>query len=159
MVNGVDFPRLTDLYYNYKTAHGQLSGNYDFTGNGDNARLMQGSGKMNVANGDVFAIPVFGPLSGILGAVVPGVGYSIARNATANFTVKDGTIHTENFEVAGGLFSMVGHGDIYFMDDKLDFDVRIDPKGPGVLLAPVYKLFEYKGEGTLKNPDWHPKRF
>jgi len=27
------------------------------------------------------------------------------------------------------------------------------------LLAPVYKLFEYTGEGSLKKPDWHPKRF
>jgi hypothetical protein len=158
-VDAVDFPRLTDLYYNYKTAHGQLSGTYDFTGLGDNSRAMQGSGKMNVANGDVFAIPVFGPLSGILNLVVPGAGYSIARNATADFTVQKGIIHTENFEVAGRLFSMLGSGDIHFMDDKLDFDVRIDPKGPGILLAPVYKLFEYKGEGSLKNPDWHPKRF
>ncbi len=158
-VDGVNFPRLTDLYYNYKTAHGQLNGTYDFDGVGDKSRLMQGSGKMNVANGDVFAIPVFGPLSGILGAIIPGVGYSIARNASANFTVKDGIIHTEDLEVAGQLFSMVGHGDIHFLDDKLDFDVRIDPKGPGVLLTPVYKLFEYKGEGSLKNPDWHPKRF
>ena len=158
-VDGVDFPRLTDLYYNYKTAHGQLSGTDDFTGLGDNSRAMQGSGKMNVANGDVFAIPVFGPLSGILNLVIPGAGYSIARNASADFTVQKGIIHTENFEVAGRLFSMVGHGDIYFVDDKLDFDVGIDPKGPGVLLAPVYKLFEYKGEGSLKNPDWHSKRF
>lgn len=159
VVEGVDFPRLTDLYYNYKTAHGRLSGSYDFSGLGDNSRTMQGSGKMNVADGDVFAIPVFGPLSGILGAIIPGAGYSIARNATADFTVLKGVIRTENFEVAGRLFSMLGSGDIYFADDKLDFDVRIDPKGPGVLLAPVYKLFEYKGEGSLKNPDWHPKRF
>jgi AsmA-like protein len=158
-VDGIDFPRLTDLYWGYKTAHGQLSGSYDFTGVGDNARLMQGSGKLNVTNGDVFAIPVFGPLSGILGAIIPGVGYSIARDATASLTIKNGTIHTEDFEVAGRLFSMVGHGDIHFLDDKLDFDVRIDPKGPGILLIPVYKLFEYKGEGSLKNPDWHPKRF
>src|SRR5207245_10074927 len=81
-VDGVDFPQLTDLYYNYKTAHGQLGGTYDFTGLGDNSRAMQGSGKMNVANGDVFAIPVFGPLSGILNLIVPGAGYSIARNAS-----------------------------------------------------------------------------
>jgi hypothetical protein len=26
-------------------------------------------------------------------------------------------------------------------------------------LTPVYKLFEYKGEGSLKNPNWHPKAF
>jgi len=159
-VETVDFPRLTDLYWAYKTAHGQLSGTYDFTGVGDNARLMQGSGKINVANGDVFAIPIFGPISSILGSILPGTaGYSIAHEAKADFAVKNGTIHTEDLEVAGRLFSMVGHGDIYFLDDKLDFDVRIDPKGPGILLTPVYKLFEYKGEGSLKNPDWHPKRF
>jgi len=35
----------------------------------------------------------------------------------------------------------------------------ISPKGAGVVLAPVYKLFEYKGEGSLTKPDWHPKRF
>ena len=158
-VDGVNFPRLTDLYYNYKTVHGQLNGTYDFSGVGDKPRLMQGSGKIIVANGDVFAIPIFGPLSGIMGAIIPGVGYSIARNASAGFTIKDGIIHTEDLEVAGQLFSMVGHGDIYFLDDKLDLDVRVDPKGPGVLLTPVYKLFEYKGEGSLKNPDWHPKGF
>ena len=158
-VDAIDFPRLTDLYWAYKTAHGQLNGTYDFSGVGDNARLMEGQGKINVANGDVFAIPVFGPLSGILGAIIPGAGYSIARNATADFTVKAGTIHTDNLDVAGKLFSMVGYGDIHFLDDKLDFDVRINMKGPGILLTPVYKLFEYKGEGSLKNPDWHPKRF
>lgn len=158
-VDGMDFPRLTDLYWAYKTAHGQLSGTYDFTGVGDNARLMQGEGKINVANGNVFAIPVFGPLSTIMGAIIPGVGYSIARNATADFTVKSGIIHTDNLEVAGKLFSMVGNGDIHFLDDKLDLDVRIDMKGPGILLTPVYKLFEYKGEGSLKKPDWHPKVF
>jgi len=138
-----------------------LSGTYDFTGNCDNARLMQGNGTLTVANGDVFAIPVFGPLSGILGALLPGkvVGYSIAREAKANFTAKNGILHTDNFEVAGGWFSMLGDGDIYFLDDKLDFNIRISPKGAGVLLAPVYKLFEYKGEGSLKNPNWHPKAF
>ena len=160
-VDGMDFPKLTDLYWNYKTAKGRLSGAYDFTGTGDNARLMQGSGKATVADGDVFAIPVFGPLSGILGAIIPfkGTGYSIARDAKATFTAKNGVLHTDDFEVAGGWFSMVGDGDIYFLDDKLDFNIRISPKGAGMLLAPVYKLFEYKGEGSLKNPDWHPKAF
>jgi AsmA-like C-terminal region len=160
-VDGMDFPKLTDLYWNYKTAQGRLSGSYDFTGNGDNARLMQGNGTLSVANGDVFAIPVFGPLSGILGTLVPGkvVGYSVAREAKANVTAKNGILHTDNFEVAGGWFSMLGDGDIYFLDDKLDFNIRISPKGAGMLLAPVYKLFEYKGEGSLKNPNWHPKVF
>ena len=160
-VEAMDFPRLTDLYWNFKTAHGLLSGAYDFTGIGDNARLMQGNGTMNVANGDVFAIPVFGPLSGILGSLLPGTtaGYSVAHEGKATFSIKNGVLHTDDFEVAGRLFSMLGDGDIHFLDDKLDFNIHVEPKGAGVLLTPVYKLFEYKGEGSLKNPNWHAKGF
>jgi hypothetical protein len=158
-VKDVNFPRLTNLYYNYKTAQGELNAVYDFNGLGSDSRKMQGNGKLEVMNGDVFAIPVFGPLSGILNHLLPGAGYSIARKASASFTVKDGIIHTDDFDVAGRLFGMVGHGNIYFLDDRLDFDVRINPKGPGFLLTPVYKLFEYKGEGSLSKPNWHPLRF
>jgi hypothetical protein len=158
-VREINFPRLTDLYYNYKTAQGLLLGTYEFTGLGSDWRSMRGSGRVEVSNGDVFAIPIFGPLSGILNKIVPGSGYSIARDATANFKVENGIIHTDDFEAAGALFSMLGHGDIHFLDDKLDFNLRLDMKGPGVLLTPMYKLFEYAGEGSLKKPDWHPKRF
>ena len=158
-VRGVNFPRLTDLYFNYKTSQGELSGTYDFDGLGSDSRRMRGHGVIEVTNGDVFAIPVFGPLSGILNYVMPGTGYSIGREARATFTINEGIIHTSDFDVAGKLFEMVGHGDIYFLDDKLDFDVRVSPKGAGALLAPVYQLFEYKGEGSLTKPNWHPKRF
>jgi hypothetical protein len=158
-VSGIDFPQLTDLYYNYKTAHGQMSGSYDFTGLGRDPRTMRGRGKVEVTNGDVFAIPIFGPLSGILNHIVPGSGYSIAHHASATFKIDEGIIHTDDFEASGMLFSMLGHGAIDFLDDKLDFNVRLNMKGPGVLLTPVYKLFEYTGEGSLKKPDWHPKRF
>jgi AsmA-like C-terminal region len=158
-VSGINFPLLTDLYSNYKTAHGLLSGAYDFNGLGSDWRTVRGRGKLEVTNGDVFAIPIFGPLSGILNQIVPGGGYSIAHKASASFKINDGIIHTDDFEASGTLFSMLGHGDIHFLDDKLDFNVRLNMKGPGVLLTPVYKLFEYTGEGSLKKPDWHPKRF
>jgi uncharacterized protein involved in outer membrane biogenesis len=158
-MNNINFPRLTDLYFNYKTSQGMLRGTYEFAGLGSDWRTMRGSGKVEVSNGDVFAIPIFGPLSGILNKIVPGSGYSIARDATANFKVENGIIHTDDFEAAGALFSMLGNGDIHFLDDKLDFNLRLDMKGPGILLTPMYKLFEYVGEGSLKKPEWHPKRF
>jgi hypothetical protein len=158
-VEGVDFPRLTDLYFKFQTARGLMSGTYDFDGVGDNARLMQGTGNIKVANGDVFAIPVFGPLSAFVGAIFPGRGYSIAKQATASFTIRDGIIHTDDFKVSGKAFGMLGHGDIHFLDNKLDFDVRISASGAGAVLTPVYKLFEYKGEGSFTKPNWHPKRF
>jgi hypothetical protein len=121
---------------------------------------MRGSGKLEVTNGDVFALPIFGPLSGLMNSVLPGsLGYSIARKARATLTIRDGVVHTDDFEVAGQLFSMLGHGEIHFLDDKLDFNVRMSASGAAALLAPVYKLFEYTGEGSLKHPDWHAKRF
>lgn len=158
-IDGIDFPQLTDLYFKYETARGQLSGSYDFSGLGDDARTMQGTGKIKVANGNVFAIPVFGPLSGLISGIFPGAGYSVAKQATASFTIREGVIHTEDFKVSGKLFGMLGHGDIHFLDNQLDFDLRINATGPGVVLTPMYKLFEYKGEGSLSKPNWHPKRF
>jgi hypothetical protein len=159
-VEHIDFPSLTDLYWEYKTSRGLLNGSYDFNGVGADARKMRGQGKVEVTNGDVFAIPVFGPLSGIMSSILPGTGYSIGKKATAAFKIDNGVIHTDDLEVAGEWFSMLGHGDLHFLDDKLDFEVRLDMHGAaGVLMKPVYKFFEYVGEGSLKKPDWHPKRF
>ena len=84
-VSGIDFPLLTDLYFNYKTALGRIKRHVRFYRPGQRCRTMRGRGKMEVTNGDVFAIPIFGPLSGILNHIVPGSGYSIAHRATANF--------------------------------------------------------------------------
>ncbi|MEY2481632.1 MAG: hypothetical protein QOK24_160 [Verrucomicrobiota bacterium] len=158
-LEGVDFPKLADLYFKYETSRGRLSGAYAWTGVGSEARAMEGDGSVRVTDGDVFAIPIFGPLSGLISAIIPGAGYSLARQAKATFTIKDGVIHTNDFKVSGKLFGMLGHGDIHFLEDKLDFDIRIDAGGAGIVLTPMYKLFEYKGEGSISKPNWHPKRF
>ena len=102
---------------------------------------------------------ILGVLKDSTGAIIPGVGYSLAHKANASFTVKEGVIHTDDFKVSGKLLGMIGHGDVRFLDDKVDFDIRIDAPGPGVVLTPMYKLFEYKGEGSISKPNWHPKRF
>ena len=155
----VDFPSLTDLYFKYKTSQGAFSGKFDFGGLGSDARALHGAGKVEVTNGNVFAIPIFGPLSELLNKMFAGAGYSVAHEATAPFTVKDGIIHTDKLRVAGKLFAMLGHGDLHFLENKLDFDIRVDASGAGAVLLPIYKLFEYKGEGTLSKPIWRPKRF
>ncbi len=156
---GMNFPVLTDLYFKYESARGRFGGTFDWTGLGDDARTLRGAGKVRVTEGNVFAIPIFGPLSGVLGSIFPGAGYSVAHEANASFTIKEGVIHTDDFKVSGKLFGMVGHGDIKFLDDKLDFDLKISGGGAGALLTPVYNLFEYKGEGSISKPVWHPKRF
>ena len=70
-----------------------------------------------------------------------------------------GVIRTSDFRVDAGTFGMVGHGDSHFLDDKIDFDVRVDAIGAGFVLMPIYKFFEYKAEGSLNHPTWRAKHF
>jgi len=158
-VERIDFPRLTDLYFKYKTAQGFMNGHFEWTGVGSDARSINGKGEVEVRNGDVFAIPIFGPLSDLLDKVLPGIGYHVARKASATFTMRDGVIRTPDFHVDGGLFGMVGHGEAQCLDNKIDFDLRIDASGAGFVLTPFYKFFEYKAEGSLSHPTWRPKNF
>ncbi|MEO8439575.1 MAG: AsmA-like C-terminal region-containing protein [Spartobacteria bacterium] len=158
-VEKVDFPKLTNLYFKYKTSQGDLSGNFDFSGVGSDARFLQGTGQVRITDGNVFAIPIFGPLSELLSKMFTGAGYSVAHEASTPFSIKSGVIHTDKLRVSGKLFAMVGHGDIDFLKNNLDFDIRVDASGPGAVLTPLYKLFEYHGSGSLTKPVWRPKRF
>jgi hypothetical protein len=157
-VENVDFSSVTNLYFKYKDAQGALNGHLDFGGANGDRQALRGTGRVEVKNGNVFAIPVFGPLSEVVNKMFAGAaGYSIAHEATAPFTIRDGVIHTDKLKVAGKLFSMLGHGDIDFMKNDLDFDIRVDANGAGALLTPIYKLFEYHGSGSLTKPVWRPK--
>ena len=120
---------------------------------------MKGEGTLSVTNGDVFAIPIFGPLSGILNGIVLGMGFNVAHQASASFLVDDGMVETGDFKIKGQGFDMVGGGKIFFLDDKINFKIRINAQGlPGVLLFPVSKLFEYNADGPLSKITWKPAR-
>jgi hypothetical protein len=154
----VNFETLTRLYFDYKDSKGVVSGNYDFSFVPGNARAMSGGGNLIVENGNVFAIPVLGPLSVILDTIIPGAGYQTARKATCDFRVGNGEIRTDNLDVIGQGFSMIGQGSLYFLEDRMDFGVRINAQGvPGLILYPVSKLFEYVSDGKLSEPQWRPR--
>jgi len=157
-LDAVDFEKLTRLYFDYKDSQGVVSGNYTFSFVGGKPREMRGNGKLLVENGNVFAIPVLGPLSAILDTIIPGTGYQTARRATCDYKVSNGEIRTDNLDVVGQGFSMIGQGSLFFVEDRMDFGVRINAQGvPGLLLYPVSKLFEYVSDGKLSQPEWHPR--
>jgi len=156
-VGQMDFASLTKLYFNYASSHGLLNGAFYFGGTSDDPWTLYGKGAVEITNGNVFAIPVLGPFSGILNSMVPGMGYNLARDGTCSFTVRDGAIATNDLLVKGLGFSMIGDGRLLFLDDRLNFNIRLNAQGlPGVLLFPVSKLLEYAGTGTLENPVWKP---
>ncbi len=156
-VKNLDFVRLTKLYFNYDTSKGLLSGTYRFTGTSDDARTLHGMGTLEVERGNVFAIPFMGPLSMVIGSVMPGLGYDEAHQASANFLTNGGKIYTGNLNVKGVGFSLLGGGWLGYMDDTMNFRIRMNTRGlPGAVLYPVSKLFEYRSDGPLGKPVWRP---
>ena len=154
----MNFASVTKLYFNYSDSEGSLDGAYSFTGRGDDPRTMKGAGKVSVNEGNVFAIPWIGPLSVVLNTIVPGLGYQHAHKAAATFEVNGGTIENKDLIIKGQGFSMIGNGKLFYLDDKMDFNIRINAQGlPGVLLFPVSKLFEYVSDSSLSKPVWRPK--
>lgn len=154
----VDFTSLTKLYFGYDESKGKLNGTYNFNGRGDEGRSMKGEGELTVTEGNVFAIPFLGPFSDILSKIVPGIGYNSARKASMTFAISDGIITTKNLAIEGRGFSMFGNGRIWFLDDRMDFDMRINMQGlPALVFFPVSKLLEYRADSKFSKPEWRPK--
>jgi hypothetical protein len=154
----VDFATLSRLYTGYDDSKGKLNASFLWKGDGDEARKVDGSGELTITDGNVFAIPFLGPFSGILNNIIPGAGYSNAKKATASFTIKNGTFNTRNLRIDGTAFSLLGNGDLHFMDDKMEFYARINTHGlPALMFFPVSKLFEYSADCKLSNPVWKPR--
>ena len=154
----VDFETLAKLYFDYDESSGKLTADYAFRAIGGDDRAMTGAGNLRIKNGNVLAMPILGPLSLLLNEVIPGFGYQSARNASADFTVGEGVIKTKNLLIQGIGFSMIGHGDIYYLDDRMNMNIRLNAQGlPGLVLFPVSKIFEYESVGPAKHPKWRPK--
>jgi len=154
----VDFQTITKLYFDYTESKGQLTADYTFRAVGGNDRAMTGKGNLLIKNGNVLAMPILGPLSLLLNDIIPGIGYQPAHSASADFTVANGVINTRNLLIKGTGFSMIGHGDIYYLDDRMTMSIRLNAQGlPGLMLFPVSKIFEYESVGSATHPKWRPK--
>ena len=155
---GVDFPSLTRLYFGYESSQGLASGQYKFRSRLGQELEMAGKGRVRVQDGNVFDIPLFGPLSEIISKILPGVGYETARLASADFEIAERRIRTRNLVIEGLGFSLHGEGTIGFPQGDMDMGIRINARGiPGVVFYPVSKLFEYVSDGTFSDPKWRPK--
>ena len=157
-LENVDFKTLTKLYFDYNESSGKLTGDYAFRAVGGNDRAMSGKGNLLIRDGNVLAMPILGPLSLLLNDVIPGLGYQSAKKATADFTVDNGTITTQNLLIEGTGFNMIGHGNIHYLEDSMEMSIRLNAQGlPGLATFLISKIFEYESIGSAKHPKWRPK--
>ena len=126
-------------------------------------RTWDGFGRASLRDGLLWDIPVFGILSPVLNTVTPGLGSIRATDATTKFSMTNGVIYTDSFEMRSAMMRLEYTGTV---DLRQNVHARVIAQllrdtwvvGPVVstVLWPVSKLFEYKITGTLKNPKCEP---
>ncbi len=159
LVSQAGFGILSRLFDPASKAQGRVTSSFNFNSAGD-VKTLSGSGELLLEENDVFTVPLLGPLSGLLSAIFPleKLAYSTAREATANFTMKNGVVETQNFKARTPAFELTVGGIVNLAQDRIGLTARINLRGiPGFLFFPVSKLLEYEAQGTLKTPEWRPK--
>jgi len=162
-IRKIDFGQLAETYELKTSSQGHFTGNATIAGNIGSLESIIANGSAVIHDGNVFAIPVLGPLSKMIDLMMPKkrqAGYSIASEASAKLYLSEGKLRAEEFNALAGGFNLVGGGTVDLIADDIDFDVQMNLRGaPGVVLYPVSRLFKYKGEGPIADPTWRPVNF
>ena len=160
--NALSFQRFAQVYAPKEESEGDITGHMDFTGRVNDWKSLKGSGVLILLNGNLYAVPVLGPLTPLLGALLPTPikGYNVAREANCTFQVANGFVVTDDFEALTSTFKLLSHGTIDFIKDNIEFTAQVRARGlPGLVLLPVSELLEYKGAGTVARPVWRSHYF
>ena len=161
-LEAVSFKRFAQVYSPSNESEGDLTGHFKFTGRMDDWKQLRGDGVLIILNGNLYAVPVLGPLTPLLSLILPKpiAGYNEANEADCTFRVADGVIATDDFVALTSAFKLVANGTIDFIHNNIDFYAQARARGlPGIVLFPVSELFEYRGEGSIGKPEWRPRFF
>ena len=152
--------------YDFKVdGGGQLTGRIEFSMTDGDVSTMQGKGLVALEDGELFSVPVFGPLSTIIAKVVNDKrsGYERAKSAFLNFVINDGVLKTQDFQTQTTSVVFTGDGEVDLSERTIDFTIRLNARGLlGLLtlpLRPFYGLFQFRGTGPLKDTEWENVRF
>lgn len=159
-IERVNFNSLTSLFGAKDETGGFVSGRFSYQTPDGNGPTIEGTGAAGLEEGNIFALPLLGPLSTVISALLPGdrIAYSVARKATCTFLVSRGRVTMTDFEAATRTFRLTVDGAIDIVRDSVDLNARVNLRGaPGLLLYPVSKLFEYRAAGSIGEPGWRPK--
>jgi|GEM_PF-663030 len=122
-----------------------------------------GSGRATLHDGLLWDAPIFGFVSPVFNAVMPGLGNNRARAAEATFTLSNSVIHTRDLAIDCPPAKLFYRGTLDFdqnVEAKVEAQIlgNFTPMGPlfGLILRPLTKLFEFHVEGTLSNVNVEP---
>ncbi|HWD93083.1 MAG TPA: AsmA-like C-terminal region-containing protein [Verrucomicrobiae bacterium] len=143
---------------------GLLTGRLEITNaNSATWQSWQGAGRVDLRDGLIWDIPIFGVFSPVLDTIMPGLGSSRAHQGSATFIITNGVVDTEDLKIETTMARLRYRGTI---DLKGFVDARMDAElfrnawviGPVLSLAlwPVSKTFEYEISGSIHKPKSAP---
>lgn len=153
----VSLPLLTQLYSKKNDTVGDITGHFKFAGRMNDWMALKGGGAAIIVNGDLYSVPILGPLTPILGSILPKQikGYNVAKEANCTFEVADGFLVSKNFEALTSVFKIAMDGRIDFIRDDVDLTAQVRIRGlPGLVFLPFSELLEYRGTGPVNNTKW-----
>jgi hypothetical protein len=155
---------MADLATRTNHLEGRLSGSLALAkANSEDWRQTEGYGALELRDGLIWDIPLFGILSPALNALAPGLGSSRANAGTCSFVITNGVIRSDDLDIRSHAMRLQYRGTA---DLQGRLNVRVEAMllrdmplfGPLVstVFWPVTKLFEYKVTGSLNQPKAEP---
>jgi len=156
----LSMPELSEACGFDKQAKGFVTGRIDFDHQGEGAAGLDGEGLIALEEGELFSVPIFGPLSPVLSAVLANrkAGFQEAKDAFCTYAVEDGVFKTNDFLTTTPSLVFTGDARADLNRLTLDMTIRMNARGLfGVItlpLRPFYGLFQFRGTGPLREPVW-----
>ena len=164
-ISEIDLQKLTlDVASRPNKLEGLLGGELTVTdANFTNYQSWQGYGHVQLHDGLIWEIPIFGVFSPVLDTIMPGLGHSRAKHGMASFTVTNSVVYTDDLEIRAATMRMQYRGKVDFkgrVDGRVEAELLRDLPAVGFLVSkvlwPLTKVFEYRIAGTFNEPKTEP---
>jgi hypothetical protein len=161
----LSLPALASTYGFHSKGGGDVTGRLDFSITDGRVKTMTGEGLFALDKTELFSVPMFGPLSQVMSAVLNDrrAGSERAKSAYCTFGISDGIMRIRNFQTSTTSLAFVGEGEVDLSERTLDMTMRMNARGLlGLLtlpLRPFYGMFQFRGTGPLKDPKWENVMF
>lgn len=144
---------------------GAATGRIDFSMQSGKVETMNGEGLLALEKAELFSVPMFGPLSPLISTVLGDkrAGFERAKDAFLSFKIREGILNSSDFRTTTSSLVLTGDGNIDLLNKHIDMTVRMNARGLlGLItlpLRPFYGLFQFRGTGPLKKPEWESVMF
>jgi hypothetical protein len=161
----LSLPALASTYGFHAKDGGEFTGRLDFSLTGGRVKTMSGEGLFALEKTELFSVPMFGPLSVVIGVVLNDrrAGSERAKNAFCTFGINEGILRIRNFQTTTTSLAFAGDGNVDLSERTIDMTMRMNARGLlGLLtlpLRPFYGMFQFRGTGPLKDPKWENVMF